>query len=255
MARLTSEDVKNWVTSISIIVGGFWVLFQWNVLFPKTAADIEITAADLRTRTSGVLHVALYPALGGVSPSTADGREFYELCAEAGTDSVTLRFPIRMALNLESNAPIPIRVVGQDFLVSEIKEMSATLSDEEGLPAFTPDAFGPVRMTKLEESAFVGGLNWTHVEPDGKATISLMGTVSLPFSCFYGGSGWTPAEYAFGLNVKMSSVSRDGALENEIERFFYNICKVNADGGSTCPPPPIGADDGRATSTFNVIAQ
>jgi len=189
MAKLTSEDAKNWVTSISIIVGGFWVLFQWNVLFPKTAADIEITAAELRTRTSGDLHVALYPALGGVAPSTADGRDSYELCSDEGTDSVTLQFPIRMGLILESNAPIPIRVVAQDFLISEIKEMSATLSDEAAPPAFTPDAFGPVRTTKLEESAFVGGLNWTHVEPDGKATLALMGTVSLPFSCFLGHQG------------------------------------------------------------------
>ena len=41
-----SEDVKNWVSALSIVVGGLWVLYQWNTLFPKTAAEVAVSAAS-----------------------------------------------------------------------------------------------------------------------------------------------------------------------------------------------------------------
>ena len=258
-----SEDVKNWVSALSIVVGGLWVLYQWNTLFPKTEAEVAVSAASLRTRTGGDVTVTLIPPPEGDYPATPDGRYFHEVCGDGGAASVRVRLPVRVALTLTSSAPIPIRVEVTEFLLAEVVDPPAALVAGPA-PAFVADALGPVEAVALSDAAFVGGLRWTHVEPGGSSAVAVLGSVNLPFSCSFGGSSATPAEFAFGLKTELRAVGRDGSLGEAAERYFYRLCRVNPDGGSSCAMAEAEAGDGDGDGDgagaadgagFKVIAQ
>lgn len=252
---ISSEDAKNWTTVASIIIGGFWVLFQWNTLFPKTDAEVELGAAEVRARTTGVVNIELVATPDGVEPTTSEGTSFTDACDQSQQDHVSLLTPARMSLQLSSSAPIPVRVEATHFLLAEVLLQEPTISMSNGSPIFVPDSLGEVQSLPLTENAFVGGLRWTNVEPQGQGILAVLGSVNLPFSCGYGASGWTPAEFALGLKVTIQAVGRSGALGGEIERYFYQVCKIKADGGSTCSNRNAETDDGFGRSDFKVIAQ
>ncbi|PHS19328.1 MAG: hypothetical protein COA78_00305 [Blastopirellula sp.] len=224
-------------------------------MFPKTEAEVTISAAALRTRTVGEVSVALIPMPDGEQPVTAEGEYFYDACDKVGVESVQLRIPLRMALNLTSSAPIPVRVEVTEFLLAEILMYSPSLAAETETSIFVPGSLSAVQSVSLTSEAFVGGLRWTHVEPQGKGTLAVLGSVNLPFSCAYGASGLTPAEFAIGLKASVQAVKLDGSLGEIVERYFYQICLVNADGGSTCPPKQTGANVSDEERNFKVIAQ
>lgn len=257
-----SEDVKNWVTAASIVVGGLWVLYQWNTLFPKTEAEVAVGAATLRTRTGGDVAVTLIPPPEGEYPVTADGRYFHEVCVEGAAEAVRVKLPVRVALTLTSSAPIPVRVEVTEFLLAEVLDPPAALVAGPA-PAFVADSLGPVEAVALSDAAFVGGLGWTHVEPGGSSAVAVLGSVNLPFSCAFGGSSSTPGEFAFGLKAELRAVGRDGSLGEAAERYFYRLCRVNPDGGSSCAAAEAtggeatgGEDAGAAAGAgFKVIAQ
>lgn len=256
---MKSDDVKNWVTAAAIVVGGGWTLYQWDTLFPKTAAEIEISVADLRARTHGELSVQLAPPPSGEEPTAPDGRTLFEICGSDDGDGATLRFSLRAALAFRSNAPVPVRVDVTDLMIAEIRTNWPEIAETGSDTPFLPTSLGKVRSASLTEDAFIGGLSWTHVEPGGQSAIAVLGDVFLPFDCAYGGSTLTPTEVAIGIKALIRPV--DAATDRDpAERSFFRICKINADGGSTCPVGDGGGDgDGQGGaadgSTFKVIAQ
>lgn len=256
---LTSENAKNWATAAAIAVGGFWTLYQWETLFPKTSSEVDISVADIRARTNGRLDVEIMPAPDGVEPTTAENESFYELCAADAQRSVFIRFPVRLRLTLQSNAPVPVRVDVTEFLIATVNESWASIADSKPETLFKAATLGEVNATPLDDQAFIGDLSWTHVEPDGSGALAILGDAYLPFGCWFSGSTLTSAEFAIGLRASIKPVLRDGSFGNEAaERHFYQLCKVNADGGSTCPPGGMSqqADsENNGGSTFNVIGQ
>lgn len=52
-----AEELKNGVAAGSLVFAAGWGVFQWNTIFPGTAADVTIFAANLRARTQGSLGV------------------------------------------------------------------------------------------------------------------------------------------------------------------------------------------------------
>ena len=252
--RIASEDVKNWVTAVSIVVGGLWVLYEWNTLFPKTESEVTISTATLRTRAHGDLAVTFVALPDGELPMTSDGKFFYEACPETEAKSLPVRLPVRAFLNLTSSAPIPVRVEVVDFLVADVVAQTPKIEDGNEAPIFIADALSDVKTTPLASEAFVGGLRWTHVEPQGRSALAVLGTVSLPFSCGFGGSSWTPAEFAIGLTATVQTVGAEGQLGEAIKRHFFQVCRVLVDGSGTCSgnPPNASTDD---SAPQKVIAQ
>ncbi len=257
---LTSDDAKNWATAAAIVVGGIWTLYQWNTLFPKTSSEVEISVADIRARTEGRLQVEIVPPPDGEQPMTSDARSFSDLCENDSGARVHIRFPVRLQLALTSNAPVAVRVAVTDFLIAPVSEDWASIADPAPAQLFSATTLGEVRRTPLDQAAFIGGLSWTHVEPDGQGALAVLGDAYFPFGCWFSGSSLTWAEFAIGLRAEIRPVRRDGSQGDEVaERQFFQLCKVNADGGSTCPPrgTAVAAEENAAPSgsTFKVIAQ
>jgi hypothetical protein len=253
--QLTSEDAKNWATVVAIIVGGIWAFFEWQTVFPKTTSDNEISSASLRARTTGSISVSLIPVPSGEQATNSVGQSLYDLCAIEGTLSAQMSIPVRIALVLQSSAPVAVRVQATDFLLSEILQQEPVISDATQPTAFTSNSLGPVTSVPLDPSSFIGELDWTHVEPGGYGSLGIAGTAHLPFSCTYGGSDLTPAEFAFGLKVRVSSVGATGNIGESVDRYFFQTCKVNPDGGSTCSPDSTNEAGETSNSGFRVMAQ
>ncbi len=57
--KARSETISNLVSDGAIVVGGIWVLYQWDTMFPKTSADVQTAAASVRTDVSGTFAVRL----------------------------------------------------------------------------------------------------------------------------------------------------------------------------------------------------
>ncbi len=250
-----SGTVKNWVTTASIIIGGGWVLYEWNTLFPKTDAEVTISTADLRARTIGQLSVNFSQLPSGEAPTTASGDYFSDTCAAGDVSSVQLGFPAKILLELKSNAPIPVRVEITDFLLAEILPGVPHVASESAPAIFAENALGAVQSHPLSQDAFISGLNWTNVEPEGQGNLAVLGTAYLSFSCAYGGSSLTPAEYAIGLKVVIQPVARDGTPGEPIDRYFYQVCRLNADGGSSCKFEDAGQNAKDASGGFRVFGQ
>ncbi len=245
--NLKSDEVKNWVTAASIIVGGVWAIYEWNTFWPKTNSEVQISAATLRARTLGDVSVVLSEVPQGELGQLGD------FCRAEERDSASVKIPLRIVLNLSSNAPIPVRVEITDFLLAELLENWHTPVERVDR-IFSEDALGELKTFPLSEKAFIGGLNWTTIEPQGRGSLAVVGSAYLPFSCAYGGSYATPGEYAFGVKATIQGVNDGGTSSEVVDRYFYKVCNVNPDGGSTCTQQ-ASEEASSAASTFKVIAQ
>ena len=254
---INSEDAKNWVTTAAIIIGGIWTWYEWDTLFPKTESEITISTASLRARTSGNMSVEFIPLPDGVEPTTETGQTFYERCENSEIENVSIQMPVRIGLNLSSNAPIPVRVEVTDFLIAPVFLSEPEISLEEVEYTFTANSFGDVIETPLTKDAFLGGLTWTHVEPNGSGTLAILGEVAIPFSCGYGGSNWTPVEVAIGLRTTIRGVEADEKLTTtHAKRHFFQICGFNLEDGSgncSCNQPTTA--EAIKIPNFKTIAQ
>ncbi len=254
---MNSEDIKNWVATASILVGGIWVLYQWNTIFPKTKSEVTISAAALRARTLGDISVTLVPTPDGTAPTTAQGEDFSQACQKEQATRMLIQIPARIVLRFTSNAPIPVRVEVTDLLLMEMAARVPAVMTAGKPPIFIADTLGPVQSAPLPEGAFLGGLRWTHVEPQGSSVLAIVGALNLPFSCGAGGSSWTAAEFAIGLKANVRAIDISGTLGEIVDRYFYQVCRVNADGGSTCAIAKAATGDAptETGSTFKVFGQ
>ena len=81
-----------------------------------------------------------------------------------------------------------------------------------------------------------------------------LGSINLPFSCDFGGSNWTPGEFAIGLKANVAALGLDGEPGGAVDRYFYQVCRVNPDGGNSCSQANEDAESDSA-GNFKVLAQ
>lgn len=257
--RISSEDLKNWVTTISIVIGGIWILYEWRTIFPKTQSEISVSAAALRTRTIGEISVSVTQQREGTGVTTADGRTFEEVCmSDSEPNSADIIIPMRILFVLKSISPMPVRVNVTDFVLYEIYDIQPIIDEEKESVddyEFIANHIGKGRSTPLGPDAFIGGLQWTDVEPGGDGALAILGSVKLPFSCGFGGAPLTPGEFGIGIKAKLASINKDGIIGEEVDRYFYKVCNINTDGGSNCLSSGDGIDSVDSRSTYRVIAQ
>ena len=154
---MLSEDVKNWVTAVSIVVGGCWAFFEWNTLLPKTDAEIQKEIAELRTRTTGSLDIAIFSLVDGEEPTTKDGRGWYEICGGDNAPSkIFVKLPVRAQLTLQSSSPLPAIVEVTDFLVSELESEGAELVVGRPNLAFSAPFVREIQESPIPEGGFLG---------------------------------------------------------------------------------------------------
>lgn len=258
-AKDLSEICRNWIASVGIISGGLWAFFEWNTFLPRTEAEIQREIASVRTRTSGDIAVWLGGPPDGEEAATADGRYFAEVCDETGRAYVTL--PVRIRLTLRSTSDLPVKVTVASFGLSELGGSEYSL--HEGTPdaVFRADMVDTVAEVPLTPDAFLGGLNWSHVEPGGEAVLAVLGSASFPFDCSRGISSWVTSDFSIALRTELEPVL-DGRSERAepVDRYFVQVCSVQPAGTSRCGTGDASngtSQDGAGTGDGNLksIAQ
>jgi len=223
-----SETIRNYVTIASVVIGGGWVLYQWDTLFPKTRADVSTAAAKIRTDVKATALVSLDRGEGDHSPE--DG-EVPKAC-----DTETRRFLVSGNLGVESASAIPIRatVASVEVLAGDTPTM--------GIVPATADAITPLEMRPVAtipgETAFLGGLSTNRVEQGQTIASSFIWTFEMQFPCTgpEGGLGQEKlVVFRFNLDLEAinpaSGATIDGA---DARKVALSVCQVTARAHANC---------------------
>ncbi|BEP96290.1 hypothetical protein GmRootA79_46740 [Acidovorax sp. A79] len=232
-----SEVIKNLVSTAAIIVGGLWVLYQWDTLFPKTRADVQAAAASVRTDVSGSFKVELQMDDGGSGapflppPGVSEETSLSDYCLAHPKEVLAHVAPVFGQLVLKSASGIPVRA-----RVDNIQVFTAPISMTNIRPTST-SRFGatsvPTTMVaKLtDENIFFGGLRENRVERGQEVQVAVLFDASIPVQCEH-----LERLVLFKAEVSLTAMdpARDKPVGSPVSKIFVTACQLNPRSAPTC---------------------
>lgn len=227
-AKERSEIVKNFVSAAAVIVGGFWVLYQWDTLFPKTSAEVTRAAAGVRSALSGALEISM----GREGEPTS----FDDVCSK-GSEAAHLQMPLVGRLVLESASGAPVLVRLGDLEVSRYQLGWNTV--EAGAPEGPATPVAPITIrAPLPADSVLGGLHWSRIEQGQSIALSFALRVNLPFPCWLSvADHGTHPIFAIGVGTQVQAIDpRNGAPieDSTVRKVFLRSCQVSPNGETNC---------------------
>jgi hypothetical protein len=231
-----SEILKNLVSTAAILVGGLWVLYQWDTLFPKTKADVQAAAASVRTDVSGTFAMQL--DMGGGEPAPFIGPagdveqdDIHAYC-EAHPKAVLIQSsPAFGQLTLKSASAIPVRA-----RIEKIEVATAPISAS----GITPSAGGkagaaPVPITQVatldDDRLFFGGLRENRVEKDQEVQVAMMFDARIPVACAH-----LERLVLFRAQVALTAIdpASDRPIGAPVPKIFVATCQLDPRTAPAC---------------------
>jgi hypothetical protein len=232
-----SEIAKNLVSTAAVLVGGLWVLYQWDTVFPKTRADVQAAAASVRTDVSGIFTAQLGMGDTGEPPpfripgSAEEQSSAQDYCA-ANPQAVLLQTtPVFGQLSMKSASAIPVRA-----RVERVRVSTAPISGSGIAPAAggksgaSAVAIAPVA-TLDDERLFFGGLRENRVEKGQEVQVALMFDARIPVRC-------AQLERLLLLQIDVALTAIDPASDrpigNPVPKVFVTSCQLNPRTPPSC---------------------
>jgi hypothetical protein len=241
-----SETIRNVAGAIAIIVGGGWVLYKWNTMFPKTEAEVLTASASVRTDVTGDMSVHL----GGLA---SDGyiiddqtSQAQESCAAlpAGSPGF-VPVPVSARINISSASQIPVRIQ-----IREMELVWTTLEQRHVVTGAPREPFEPLHLqsasTELADGDFVGALSWSRVEMGGSVSLAIAKTFNLPLTCVPDDNDWVPPGW-ISISVSSDIIGVDPRSGTDIEgahvkKVFTAACSyLGFDPRYDCSGEPLVA--------------
>jgi hypothetical protein len=232
-----SEVIKNLVSTAAIIVGGLWVLYQWDTLFPKTRADVQAAAASVRTDVSGSFKVQLEMDEGGsgapflLPPGTGEETSLSDYCLSHPKEVLTHVAPVFGQLVLKSASGIPVRA-----RVDNIQVMTAPISAASiGLTSPPRSGASPVHITLVaklaDERIFFGGLRENRVEKGQEVQVAVMFDATIPVQCEH-----LERLVLFRAEVSLTAMdpAKDKPVGPPVPKIFVTACQLTPRTAPTC---------------------
>jgi hypothetical protein len=177
-SKETTESIGSIVQTGAIIVGGVWVLYQWNTIFPKTRADVMTAAAAIRTDIGGGLQVSV----GGEAETDADFDQA-ALCEANPSTIVSRRSIVSGQVTAKSASDIPIRVSFDRLEAFSAPGLSDRVSvgapEGAGLQGYPLEPAGDIGGGDI----ILGGLKENRIEKGEEVQVSFLTNFQLPFGC------------------------------------------------------------------------
>lgn len=236
-AKDWSEIAKNVASTVGLVVGGLWVLFQWDTMFPKTRADVQTAAASVRTDVSGVFTVKMGMDDGGDGPKfTAPGSAeeqvgLADYCADNPRAVLLQKTPVFAQLKLKSASAIPVRA-----RVDRVRISTAPISDAAIRPAVSArGAAAAVVATPVavldDDRMFFGGMRENRVEKDQEVQVAVMFDAQIPLKCVE-----LQRLALFQVEVALTGVdpSRDRPIGKPVPKIFVTACQLSPYAAPQC---------------------
>jgi hypothetical protein len=186
-AKDWSEIIKNLVSAAAVITGGWWVLYQWNTIFPKTRADVQSAAAMVRTDVSGEFTVQL-----GLEDEELEFRDersasepigLQEYCGDNANASLIQTSSVFGQLQLRSASAIPVRARVERIRVATVPINPGFIAPQAE-PIGAARARPPIAVAAVDsEDMFFGGLRENRVERGQEVQVAVMFDVDVPVHC------------------------------------------------------------------------
>ena len=232
-----SEILKNLVSTAAVVVGGLWVLYQWDTVFPKTRADVQAAAASVRTDVSGGFTVQLdmndegSPAPFREQASSAEQGDISTYCAAHPTATLIQSTPVFGQISLKSASGIPVRARVENLQVS-----TAPISVAGIVPGDARSGGAQaVRITRAaildDERMFFGGLRENRVEKGQEVQVAVMFNARLPVECAH-----LERLVLFQAQVALPAIdpAKDKPIGQAVPKIFVTTCQLNPRTAAAC---------------------
>ncbi|MBS7537210.1 hypothetical protein KHC28_26535 [Ancylobacter sonchi] len=230
-----SEVVKNVISSIAVVVSGFWILYQWDTIFPKTQADVHLAAATVRTDVSGTLTVTIGmegSEISFVDPRASDEpRGVQDYCTENSSQVLLYRTPISGQITLKSASAIPVRA-----RIERIRILVAPISEERMAVEASPSPrMTPLKMEEVgdlsDDQIFLGGLRENRVERGQEIKASFLFDAQVPVRC-----DQLERLMLFQTDIRLVAINPTTGLEfgEAVPKVLVTACQLNPRGGPAC---------------------
>lgn len=241
--RERSEIIKNLVSAGAVIVGGLWVLYQWDTLFPKTSADVRSAAASVRTDVSGsfTVHMGLGDDGSPIAfraPGASPEQGVTDYCSAAPGTTLIQSSPVFAQLVLRSASAIPVRV-----RVDRIDVSTTPIGAASMVPASQPKgsasaaAIMPVA-TIDDDRMFFGGLRENRVEKGQEVQVAMMFTSETPVRCEE-----LERLMLFRAQVSLTAIdpTKDRPVGDAVPKVFVTTCQLNPRTAPVCNVKDVNA--------------
>jgi len=240
-----SETVQNFVSTAAIIVGGIWVLYQWDTMFPKTRSDVQSAAATVRTDVSGTFSVqlGLDTQDGGQIPfhlsgGSSEDSDITAYCLSHPSATITQVTPVYSKLKLQSASAIPVRARIEGIGVSTAPVEAAYYTPSSTAGAIVSDIPITPLASFTDDNMFFGGLRENRVETGQSVEIAMMFNAQIPFSC-----AQLERLIIFQADVSLTAIDpvKDRNIGPSVAKKFVSTCQLDPRTGAHCNVTEIGA--------------
>lgn len=232
-----SEIAKNLVSTAAVIVGGVWVLYQWDTLFPKTRAEVQAAAATVRTDVSGTFGIQLDLNEDGSSipfkpgSSAAEDVGLQEYCMANPAAVLMQAAPVFGQLVLKSASSIPVGANIENIQLATAPigtPMIVPRSNQS--PGITPVVITNVA-TVSDNSIFFGGLRENRIEKGQEVQVAFMFNAEIPVQC-----SQLERIVLFRAQVALTAIdpARDRPVGPPVPKIFVTACQLNPRTGPDC---------------------
>jgi hypothetical protein len=222
-----SEVVKNLISAAGIVVGGIWVLFQWNTIFPKTQAEVISAASDLRADVSGQLHVSFGD---GGATSVRYGEEV-DPCISNPKHVKVLDSVVSGSAKLDSATQRPLKAYFEGITVKAADNYIVRVGKaEDSSPSVSEIEF--IQVGRAGLGVMLGGLSENRIEKGQSIKSSFLFSMSIPFTC-----NASEKLVAFEARFKIVPVDVESGADlpdKAVPKVLITACQISSDGFGGC---------------------
>jgi hypothetical protein len=232
---VTSEDAKNWTTVAAILVGGWWALFEFDVLSLQRNAADAASEATLAPRVNTDLSAEV-----GFPPDILE--QGLEDCT-GSTGTYRAQLPTRMLLTVQSPMEVSVHLRVTDVVIRYFESTAVDDPFDDAIRV-SPEMGGPV---SYDVSGFDFGTlsNERTLEPGERNRLFFAAFVPIEVPCAVvdavPGEQWFEA--ALGLRYTLTTQSSVLRGPQPSRQASMLICRIDLARGGGCFSE---AEDGQA---------
>ncbi|MBF9050651.1 hypothetical protein GTA62_14645 [Roseobacter sp. HKCCD9010] len=248
---MNSEDVKNWVQSIAIVLAGCWAFFEFVINAPNRDTTIAESEAALSPRVDALVTSEVF----GLTRENFEAHRAATCSSDAETHALPLETRISYSATNSMTASTTISI--ERVVARRVGGTPNPITANQEQTALS--TLWPAEVLDVSDENFLIGSRDRILEPGETNTFYFAGLVPFTFPCEpETAPGIT--EFAIGFEYKL--VSQVGSRSGTGEHAAFVVCPVDVGLTRSCRPTvsplPIDlpndyspATDGGSASTTN----
>jgi len=227
--RLSSEDAKNWVTVVAIVIGGLWALMEFYVLGPQRDTENQTASAQLIPRVNTAISTQIRTDSSAIA-------EWRSTCDARPEKEETLHLDTRLSLALESPMKVPVTVRIQDVVIRRFGLFGAGHDNARALSSPVSGLEGP-QAFDVHWSDFVAASSDRQLDPGEFIQFYYAAYLPFRFSC---DETSTVGKEEFAIGFRFFLETPKGSLDGSAPHTTMTVCEVDLQTEANCV---LGSDN------------